>query len=45
MNPQTEKTIDALMQALARFERVAVAVSGGIDSLTLATLAAPGPTH
>lgn len=40
MDRQTGKTIDALGLALARFERVAVAVSGGIDSLTLATLAA-----
>jgi pyridinium-3,5-biscarboxylic acid mononucleotide sulfurtransferase len=40
MNPETATTIEALGRELDRYARVAVAVSGGIDSLTLATLAA-----
>src|SRR5687768_4337056 len=35
-----EKTIEALERELARYGPLAVAVSGGIDSLTLATVAA-----
>jgi uncharacterized protein len=40
MSPATDTTIEALGRELDRYVRVAVAVSGGIDSLTLATLAA-----
>ena len=40
MSPATTSLIEALGRELDRYGRVAVAVSGGIDSLTLATLAA-----
>lgn len=40
MSPATATTIEALGRELERHGRVAVAVSGGIDSLTLATIAA-----
>ena len=40
MSPAIAATIEALGRELERHGRVAVAVSGGIDSLTLATLAA-----
>ena len=36
-------TIEAIGRELARHRRIAVAVSGGIDSLTLATLAGARP--
>ena len=38
--PPIEKTVEALGRELDRYGAVAVAVSGGIDSLTLATVAA-----
>lgn len=40
MTAEIAATIEALGRELERYGRVAVAVSGGIDSLTLATLAA-----
>jgi len=40
MNRAIATTIESLGRELGRYGRVAVAVSGGIDSLTLATLAA-----
>lgn len=40
MSPMTERAIEAVGRELDRHPRVAVAVSGGIDSLTLATIAA-----
>ncbi len=40
MRPAIAATIEALGRELDRHARVAVAVSGGVDSLTLATLAA-----
>ena len=40
MVPAIATTIEALGRELDRYGRVAIAVSGGIDSLTLATLAA-----
>ena len=40
MSPTIAATIEAIGRALDGYGRVAVAVSGGIDSLTLATLAA-----
>jgi uncharacterized protein len=40
MSPATATTIEALGRELDRYGRVAVAVSGGVDSLTLAALAA-----
>src|SRR5436190_6037443 len=40
MNPATTATIESVGRELDRYAYIAVAVSGGIDSLTLATLAA-----